>query len=291
MDDEDLDRWLDEDDTDGPRPNDPPATPGRPEPVQGRAPWRRMALAGGVVWLVVMAVWLTGRGTGQVTTAAQPDLPPVIVSGSEGLLAPVGMDTVTQPATAAAQPFAEAEATAAPSELAAAAGSWVATATALLRAHLTVPGPVPTYLEWATEVEVRPLGSGVRLVVLDAIWLEGPQGTLDTTRRGRWAIPLADDGQALGGPWPVPTPPDPEPLDLAPPTGDTRRDEIQQVLDETGWGSVQVLASDAHPLLPGVLVALIRLGAEPGDTPSVDEATTVWLTEGNGTLQIMGGPR
>lgn len=297
MDSDELDFWLDDGAGDrtsraGRAPIRQPGTQGstagpgveRQEPEeQRRPPWKWLGLTGAGVWAAVMVVvFLGGDGRDGPADGAMP---------SEGFLVPADTPTTTPipAATATPAPTTQTPATTQPAvksdraaALALPAGI-EAGAVAALRSRLTVTGPQTSYLEWAVPAAAHPLDAGVWLVVLDAIWLEGSDGTLADSRRGRWAVPIADDGRAMRPPWPHPSPPTAtETPTAAPPSGTTRISEVAQALVSSGWREVDVAASDPHPLLDDVVVALVE-----GIPPNGDQASTevLWLGEdADGTL-------
>ncbi|MEE8602567.1 hypothetical protein [Euzebya tangerina] len=300
MDSAELDRWLDEDL--GPQPDQvdtgwepsPAVTPrsaerGRPE---GRPQGRLWLLIGGVaaaIWIVVMVVVSQGDGDQDGPVSTTPSPPPDDAAVDDDLIAPVPT-AGSDPAGGLSEVAVEATPTAAldpPQELPTTFRA-VGPATAALRARLTAESEGHTsYLEWATPVEVVPLGAGVDLVVLDAIWLAGPTGEgLGQVHQARWAVPVADDGRVLSAPWPHSAAPPQEREVAEPPMGTVRIGEVEQAVRAAGWTDVTVVGSDPHPLLPGAVTALVE-GVPPGGGDVTAEV--VWLHEDtDGSLQVPG---
>ncbi len=306
MDSDDLDRWLDEDRAAGALRPDP--TERRGDPPAGAGDGQRwpaaLALAA-VLGVVGTGVLLVGReadpappavavtgaaaeaatGAGAVGTALDPTLDPAdvqhLIGPADMGAVPVATDDPVAPSSTGAVATPDGVAVVVPAPL-------VAGAVAALRARLTVPGDVPSYLEWATPVRWRPLDAGMSLVVLDAIWLDGADGDLTTARRGRWGVVLGDDGAALAAPWLVAGPPATTAVEDPPPTGSTRLSDVTVGMQRAGWRDVTAVASDPHPLLAGVLVALIE-GVPPGSDSG--QSAVVWLQDtGEHGLTLLGAP-
>ena len=288
MDSEELDRWLDADLTadgddgaeiawsgDARRNSFDGAT--SPEvPARRRRPWAWIAGVGLIGWLAVMAVLASGDGE---PAAEMSDL------GTEGPDAAGFIESVPTPEPTTAPTVAAS--TTADVESSPDGSAAVAPATAALRARLTTSEPRASYLEWATVVEVIPMGAGIELVVMDAIWLEGDDPTsLDQAHQANWAVPVADDGQVLASPWPHTPAPQQERESPPPPVGTVRIGEVAQAIEAAGWTDASVIGSDPHPLLPDAIVALVE-GVPPGGGDVIAEV--VWLQDDEtGLLQVPG---
>lgn len=301
MDSDELDQWLDDDDSVShgrtPWQADTPDRRHGTEPTR-RPPWKWLGLAGAAIWAVVMGVVFLG-GDG----AAQPAATPAPPDGEDLMAAAGDADVVASPTGGgeimAADRTVEADddATApsvvgddSTSDTMAMPPGIEAGAVSALRLRLTVPGDVTSYLEWATPVATQHLGAGVWLVVMEAIWLEGSEDELTVSRQGRWAVPIADDGRALSPPWPHPTPPAPAATATpTPPSGTVRVSEAAQALVAAGWADVDVVGSDVHPLLDDVIVVMVE-GIPPAATKPIVQV--VWLREdATGTLGLIGAAR
>jgi hypothetical protein len=318
MDTHELDQWLDGDDDDAdhhpaggrgawpPERSAPPAGSRRPR-------WLWPAIAGAVAWLAVGVAVMTGGADDDRVAAASDD--PFAVPGAgtgvaEGA-APAPPGTGATPPVAEPSPgsgsqdvtgddptadddvptggASEAEGGVSgrdEPDTGLAGGASAGAASIALRRHLTarLDGRVG-YLELATAVGAQPIKADAVVVLVDAVWLEGDGDVLDEVLVGRWAVPVTTDGSVLGTPWLVPggPPVDDEPLD--PPLGALRLPEVEQAMRESGWGDVTAAASDPHPWLTGVLVAVVDGVAPSG---AVRTGDVVWLVDRDGGLELLG---
>lgn len=290
MDSDELDQWLEGDDLTTPDAWSDSAQSGgsRGGAQRTRISWKLVATVGAFAWLLVMGVVFVGGGSGADTQVVASEDDDQLVVADQEVMAPVTLDpTDPMPMMSeqdVAQPVAEV-----PAEQTEPPGI-IAGAVAALRQRLTFAGEASSYLEWATPVATEPLGAGMWLVVLDAIWLEGPAGELSAVQRARWSVPVSDEGREVSPPWLLgPVADGSQETDLVPPpppSGTERLAEVQQAVTRAGWTQANAVASDPHPLLEGVVVALIE-----GIAPGRDQLSTevVWLREGaDGVLDVAG---
>lgn len=263
------------------------------EAPRGRR-WGRIAAAGLGIWLLVAVVLVSTRGPGPGSTA-DPAAVVEAAAPAEGT-APVASVGPTASGTVApsAPPAPDAAVAAAPpaalpstdgptAVLGGASPAGVGPLLALHQVLAAAPGPLERYLEWAEVVDRTDLGGGVSLLVLDAAWLEGQDGEWNAVRRGRWALPVLQDGTAVADPWPVAHAApavDPDP----PPVGLVRADEVGAALAAAGWADVVVHGSEAHPDLPAVWRAVVDATGPDGVGRT---GQLLWLQDVDG-LRVLG---
>lgn len=297
MDASELDEWLgtsgtadpEEDDQDRP-PWRAPRTDGSAEPGgEGpRRPWMRIAGGAAVVWVLAMLV-LAVRGGGEEPVSGEP--PPVTAAAVPASAtapeesAPEG--SAVRPPTAASTPASvTTPAPVASTTPAAPQGDheppW-SEAILAVRQHLAGAGAgsdgTDRYLEWAAPGRSRPLPGGARLLVVDAVWLEGTDGVYDRSVRGQWAVPVSEDATVASTPWLVTVDDLPTPPQTPPPAIRQRAEEAQQALLDGGWSEVVVHGSEPHPELPGLWVVALD-GVDPSGASHV--AAIAWLEDVEG---------
>lgn len=315
MDVDELDAWLGTgDDASGTTDGE-----GRTRPPWGEAPPRRddlgadrddrrrrwVPIVGGalLLWVLVMAVAF-GRGAGPTDDASgdEPSVMDLAMAGgapSDGGTPVQGTVTAAAPTGAPAPAGPEAttvvDATTSPGDTSVvdtavpSSGERDFGAIVALRAALGESADgTDRYLEWAVPVDRVALHDEVELVVLDAVWLSGRDGTYDRAEGGRWAVPVGADGAALTAPWalgPSTAAEPPDPVD--PPVLRQRVAEVEDALATGGWSDVVVHASDAHPELTGVWVVVVD-GVDPAGIRRV--GALAWLHD-DGVLRVLGGDR
>lgn len=297
MDDDDLDAWLDTfDDTDDPRPR-------RPDPDDHPRPTsRRRMLLGltAVPWVVVAVVVAAAAARGSPPPAEEPpggtpvEVPmelPVEVPPPTGAPAttpatspppPSAPDTTV--ATASATPAVDVVPPALEGPEQAVPSAHASTAVLAVRRAVTgaTSDGTAAYVDAAEAVRISWLGSAAVVEVV-ALVLTADDGGYDEGALGRWAVPVAADGSALGPPWPLGGVP--ETPATAPPTGIERAEEVVAALTAAGWSEVTVQASGPTDDL-GALVATVT-GTPPVGTPGAGPGTyTVWLLDTPGGLQL-----
>ncbi|CAN5334318.1 hypothetical protein BH23ACT9_BH23ACT9_23440 [soil metagenome] len=307
MDSDELDQWLDGGDEHGTggdhhgwRATEADGRPGG----RDRPRWLLPALVAGIVWVIAASFLLTGRADGdQVAEDDDGGLDPVLMGLDDGDPPPdpggaieTTDDDLSPGAVIAA---GDDDGVADPRDIAGDARAdgginanvRFGAAVGALRERLT--GTVEgrsSYLELATPIGIqalqdRSLGAEVAVVLIDAFWLEGEDGRLTTALQGRWAIPVTADGTVLARPWQVPGTVMTDPPLQEPPAGTLRLDEVAQALEAAGWREVLAHGTEDHPLVSGILVALVD-GTPPTGAPTVGDI--VWLIDQFEGLVLLG---
>lgn len=291
MDVEELDAWLgtgqgDDEDTPPwreprPRAGDLTAADGDPAPKR----WPRLVGVGAAACLLVVVLAVVGGGSPAEEVAPAGAVDPLAVPAT------VAAVSATPAADGATTPD-PATPVAATSDVGDRVGTGVDPvlgSAAVIALREWLPGATPDrdrYLEWAFAVGSSPLGQEVAVVHVDALWLAGTDGSYDTAHRGRWAVPVRQDGAVLGEPWAVGAP---EPIGadpMPPPVLRQRVEEVEAALTADGWDDVVVHGSEPHPELPAVWVALVD-GTDPAAVSRV--GASVWLADLGG-LEVLAGP-